>query len=296
MKWTIPAKTFFLGEYTALYGGPAIVLTTGPCFQLGLSDSTQSTIHPASPAGKLWEMTQHQTQLEWLDPYQGCGGLGASSAQFIGAYLADCYAQDKTPVIDKLLSSYFSCAWNGKGMRPSGYDVIAQGLNECVFIHRQADQVQTYPWVFSDLAFVLIHTNNKMATHEHLQSAQLPNSFTELDKIVLQAQQAFVNGDAQELIWAVSAFHRQLLNLNLVAQTTQKLIDNLQQHPQVYAAKGCGALGADIVLALVPAANVEQVRQDFQQQGCRVLATALDLYRKSALFEINPSKTLEISS
>ena len=45
---------------------------------------------------------------------------------------------------------------------------------------------------------------------------------------------------------------------------------------------------ADIVLALVPAANVEQVRQDFQQQGCRVLATALDLYRKSALFEINP--------
>ena len=38
MKWRIPAKTFLLGEYAAVAGESAIVLTTSPCFELSLAN------------------------------------------------------------------------------------------------------------------------------------------------------------------------------------------------------------------------------------------------------------------
>ena len=34
MNIVIPAKTFLVGEYLALTGGPSIILTTTPCFEL----------------------------------------------------------------------------------------------------------------------------------------------------------------------------------------------------------------------------------------------------------------------
>ncbi len=97
MKWLIPAKTFLLGEYAALAGQSAVLLTTSPCFELSLSkEAGLHGIHPDSPAGRWWkENAQSEVGLQWHDPYQGCGGLGASSAQFLGAYLASMYLQKR---------------------------------------------------------------------------------------------------------------------------------------------------------------------------------------------------------
>jgi mevalonate kinase len=296
MKWSIPAKTFLLGEYTALQGGPAIVLTTSPCFEVALTAQAGDKYHPDSPGGRWWGKTNHNHELQWHDPYKGCGGLGASSAQFIGAYLADCYLQSKSPAIEDLLSGYYECGWDGTGVRPSGYDLLAQTQSGCVFLHRQANEYKVFKWPFVELAFVLIHTQKKIATHEHLRSAQLPSSFAELTKIVLQAQQAFLHVDATQLISAVSAYHHQLMRLNLVAEHSQEAIALLKNHKHVLSVKGCGALGADVLLILVPAAKLYSVRIDLQQEGWKVLASSEDLYIKNALIENNTTKRLEISS
>nr|WP_256594408.1 hypothetical protein [Legionella pneumophila] len=56
MKWQIPAKTFLLGEYAAIAGEPAILLTTSPCFTLTLTENAKlEGIHPESPAGLWWQ-------------------------------------------------------------------------------------------------------------------------------------------------------------------------------------------------------------------------------------------------
>ena len=56
MNWCIPAKTFLLGEYVAIVGGAAIILTTTPGFEVRLVDTGDVTgIHPSSPAGLFWE-------------------------------------------------------------------------------------------------------------------------------------------------------------------------------------------------------------------------------------------------
>jgi mevalonate kinase len=46
---SVPGKTFLVGEYVALDGGPSIVLATRPCFEMKISpfqqDSTQGNHH-----------------------------------------------------------------------------------------------------------------------------------------------------------------------------------------------------------------------------------------------------------
>src|SRR4051812_39210067 len=109
MKWQIPAKTFLIGEYAALVGHSAILLTTTPCFELSLEPSEKNFIHPESPAGLWLKKQEANIKLTWKDPYQGQGGLGASSAQFLSCYLATCYLQNKTVELEQLLQAYEAC-------------------------------------------------------------------------------------------------------------------------------------------------------------------------------------------
>lgn len=280
MKWSIPAKTFLLGEYAALQDGPAIVLTTTPCFEVGLSkEQINPVIHPKSPAGLFWARAEVDAELTWHDPFQGIGGLGASSAQFLGAYLA------ATPQShfdqEALLNAYWACSWQDQqGVRPSGYDVLAQASSGCVYIHRQDKSYTSFSWPFTDLAFILLHTGDKLATHHHLQNIRLSEAMASLTSIVLSGKDAFERADSHQLLNAVSAYHQKLTGLDLVAERTQQQRANLLDDPDVLACKGCGAMGADVLLALVPSDRLLVCKKRFNLDGWAVLATSNDLYTK----------------
>jgi mevalonate kinase len=280
MKWQIPAKTFFLGEYAAITGAPAIILTTNPCFELTLTDdATLSGIHPDSPAGIYWETFADSGHgLSWYDPYDGCGGLGASSAQFLGVYLAGQYLRQQPIVRDTLLYHYWQCAWSGHGIRPSGYDVLAQSSQQCVYIHHQQAICQSYHWPFDELGFILLHTGNKLATHQHLQTLNLTMSLASLITIVESAQQAFESADSQRVIDAVNSYHEALEQMGLVASHGLQWINRLRNHADVLAIKGCGAMGSDVLLLLLPAARMLTYCHELAAQGLLVLATSDNLY------------------
>ncbi|MDF1827058.1 MAG: hypothetical protein P1U39_02130 [Legionellaceae bacterium] len=278
--WSIPAKTFLLGEYAALQGGPAIVLTTTPCFEVSLSQEQISpAIHPDSPAGLFWSSAGIEAQLTWHDPYDGIGGLGASSAQFLGAYWA---AQASTHTDQKaLLEAYWACSWQtGQGVRPSGYDVLAQASSGCVSINQHAVSA-SYAWPFKDIAFILLHTGDKLPTHHHLQDIDLTDAMAALSTLVLSGQDAFVRADSTQLIEAVNAYHQALLDLNLVAERTQQQLAHLARDHDVLACKGCGAMGADVLLVLVSSQQLLACKKRFHADGWRVLATSNDLYVKN---------------
>ncbi len=284
MKWAIPAKTFLLGEYAAIMGFPAFVLTTSPCFELSLSDDPGlHGIHPESPAGRWWlQQGFSDVGLQWHDPYQGRGGMGASSAQFFGVYLAQHYLQKKTICKTDMLDAYFQSAWQGVGMRPSGYDVLAQSLHGCVYIDGQQVKSQIYSWPFTTLAFILLHTGQKLATHHHLQALTLPGQVEQLAKIVESAKRAFELADSCHMINAVNAYHRQLLHMNLVAERSFSQIQLLQQHDDVLAVKGCGAMGADVLLLLTPKNRLESLTEHLSTMGWAILATSEALYEPCA--------------
>jgi mevalonate kinase len=282
-KWRIPAKTFLLGEYVAMTGGPAIVLTTSPCFEITLSLTSNTIdsrpIHPQSPAGLLWAKTSHVEQLNWHDPYRERGGLGASSAQFLGAYLADTYLNHQTMTQQTMLEQYFSYAWSGRGLRPSGYDVLAQLSSGCVFIHQNEKQCVSYPWPFDDIGFILIHTMQKLATHEHLRQVALPQALSSLEVVVHAAKQAFNDANSEQLINAVNTYHQTLQHMGLMASHTCAMLEELRVHFDCLAMKGCGAMGADVLLLLVSRQYLSANVVRLSQLGYTVLATSNELYQ-----------------
>lgn len=251
MFFLIPAKTFLLGEYAALQGDSAIILTTPPYFKVEqLAKKELIQIHPQSPAGLFWAETNPPYGLAFHDPYQGIGGLGASSAQFVGVYLAYAALQKREWDIAHLLSNYYRYAWNGQGLCPSGYDVVAQTKADCVYINKKNQLFETYAWPFPDLTFILIHSGHKLPTHQHLEKLTSLQETAYLSSIVDKAKQAFQTRDSALFIKCIQDYQHQLIQLNLTASHTKNLIQELQQYPDIQAIKGCGALGADILLIL----------------------------------------------
>ncbi|KTD50351.1 hypothetical protein Lqui_1676 [Legionella quinlivanii] len=285
MKWSIPAKTFLIGEYAAVIGKSAIVLTTSPCFELRINSTEEiQGIHPESPAGKWWSrQKQAGVGLSWFDPYQGQGGLGASSAQFLGAYLASCYLQKVTPTQENLLNAYFECAWSGNGLRPSGYDVLAQSNHHCVYINREQNILDCYHWPFPDIAILLLHSGKKLATHHHLQDMTLPDAIHLLPSIVEQAKTAFEHKDSQSLIDAINTYHQRLSEMGLVAEHSCQQIRDLKADKSVLAAKGCGALGADVLLIAVAAEQLNEQKIKLANEGWTIIASTEHLYAGEAL-------------
>ena len=287
MKWIIPAKTFLLGEYAALAGAPGIVLTTKPCFELTLSKQVGlEGIHPESPAGRWWrKQGEVAFGLQWFDPYLGRGGMGASSAQFLGTYLATEYLKQNRPTQAHMLAAYIECAWSLEGIAPSAYDVQAQSLSGVVYIDRQHNACQMYDWPFEDIDFVLLHTGQKLATHQHLQAMELPNHMDVLAAIVHKARIALEQSESELMVDAVNAYHHALEQMHLVAAHSLQQMDALRGRSDVLAIKGCGAMGADVLLLLVKATSTASIRLDLSQKGWTLLATSADLYRENALIK-----------
>ncbi|KTC97177.1 mevalonate kinase [Legionella erythra] len=296
MKWAIPAKTFLVGEYAAVAGGPAILLTTSPCFEMTLVEGDHHEgIHPDSPAGHWWATHRIPAKsLLWHDPYAGKGGLGASSAQFIGAYLASCGLLHVKASRQVLLEAYYQASWRGEGIRPSGYDVMAQTQHRCVYIHRQKDLLEHYDWPFKQLSFLLLHSGQKLATHYHLQRVALPHSTAKLSSIAEEARQAFIEADDDRLVNAVNDYQQQLTDLRLMAPHTLNYLQALKANNQILAAKGCGAMGADVLLLIVPSESLIDQQKKLAEDGWTVLASNHNLHTGKVLLKNNPPKTLEI--
>lgn len=280
MKWQIPAKTFLLGEYSAVAEASAIILTTTPNFELSLSDkeSLLEQIHPQSPAGILWfkEKTQGK-YLSWNDPYNGRGGLGASSAQFLACYWAVCHLNNKKPDLNSMLELYYQSSWTGKGLRPSGYDVIAQSHQGCVYINKQKNLIKAFNWPFKELSFLILHTGIKLATHHHLMETPLPAPIDYMSSLVDSAKQAFEQKNSTQLINAINDYHQILFNLNLVALHSLDIINSIEEYSEVLAIKGCGALGADTILIITKQQDLLLMKERLEAKKYLILATNNDM-------------------
>ena len=253
---SVPGKTFLVGEYLALDGGPSITLATAPCFE-GTSSlfgpRSVSGIHESSPAGKfLKSLVPTETAMpegfEFKDPHAGKGGLGASTAQFAMAYALS----RGTEAVDwrELLSAYREFAWDGQGNPPSGADLVGQWNGGVTYFDARTMDVRKLTWSFDDMGFTLIRTGSKLATHEHLKGA-IKAPFAELRAIAREAFLAFETSEGMRLIEAVQAYAHVLGQAGLTANATTDLLGEMRGHHHLFwAAKGCGAMGADVIVAL----------------------------------------------
>jgi mevalonate kinase len=261
---SVPSKTFLLGEYAVLKGLPALLLNTEPRFELHVSYAanpglSHDGIESLSPGGRF--IQDHadffkRYQLYFYDPHEQRGGFGASSAQFLLLYSLLTYGHATVELqpaqffMQDLLACYQNYSWDGRGLAPSGADVIGQLQGKLTWFDKQQFTAHSQDWPFAELRAVLIRTGNKLATHRHLaELSSIP--YQSFDKILLQAHHALQTADADGFIQAVKLYALELEQAGFVASATAALLAKLQALPYLLAAKGCGAMGADVILAIV---------------------------------------------
>lgn len=274
---SVPGKTFLAGEYLALSGGPTLVFASHPRFQLSVQNGSGKTsgLHPDSPAGKYIQKYAHyfsKFDLEFQEAYSGRGGFGASTAQFLSVYALNTWRDsawlEPQQLFDfkNLLDAYFEVAWNGEGQRPSGADLIGQLRGALTLFEKSLGRVAQLSWPFADLDFVLVHTGNKVATHEHLKELKsFDASLLALafDEIRWGLEQA----DSRKFLQGIQSYAESLQKLDFVCAPTLSLLQDLIRIPGVQAAKGCGALGADVVLVVFASGQDQQLKKYLQEKG-----------------------------
>lgn len=273
-----------IGEYVALSGGPALVCAIEPRFEFGAPSEElgpAARFHPDSPAGRLAGEINF-VPFAFKDPYEGRGGFGASTAQFIAAWRAAGNPLSETEVVWR---AYRARAGQP---RPSGADLVAQLTGEAVWVGFRDDGMALTVEAESSglLARMRVYSatrieGRKTATHEHLRSLGAegviaPALRATLRAILSGARDALSREDGVALGRAMDDYAEALHAAGLEHAEAQRDRLALRKLPGVLGVKGTGARLSDAVLVLMAAdraadADVERLDEEARGRGLEPL-------------------------
>ncbi len=333
-----------------------MVAMTRPCFEFSwtsVNHPLSHGFHPESPAGKLLNELYAERPdsrnyaISFQDPHFGKGGLGASTAEFIGSWVFEQWliseklnervrTNERTDFVEilpnhlnevvplwisdrlgsarfrDLLDRYFKYVKAG-----SGADLVSQVTGGIAVWDGAQDHMRRFEWPFSDLSMSLFKTGRKLATHEHLASSvenqrrAWPESVRErglgstrdpgfdaafeadMREWLKEAIQSLATSDADRFTASVRGTGRLLADSGRLANHSQNILDQLSDVSQVRAAKGCGAMGSDVILVLHdPGERSSQFLKQFaDENGLSFAGSETDLYGDGLVLERKGSPT-----
>lgn len=286
----VPSKTFLVGEYAVLQGAPALIATTKPFFRFSAkklaTGSQRCLFEKESPAG-CWFHQSDVLLRDWSvayhDPHAGKGGFGASGAQFVFYHALTTYLQSKrtAEVVRDVWQDFRACDGSGG----SGADVVSQLLGGITCFRAEPFEAQSGVWPFNEVGFVILRTGDKLATHAHLKTLDV-----ESDELIDASEAAvigFLENDLDRFLQGLSEFQLELHTLDLQTARSKELVDLLMTLPGVYVAKGCGAMGADTVLAVFDRSKELALMNELSKKDLLPVATSDDLAPPLSLELVN---------
>ncbi len=304
---SFPSKTFLIGEYAVLEGAPAILVNTKPHFKFFVTErkklfkgakqiDKKELFHPQSPAGQWLKKQAHLElcyDIEYQDPYLGKGGFGSSSAQFNFVYWLCDFLNRKSANLSregvkkelalreftreeevfKLWNAYRSLDF--KGQKPSGADVVSQWLGGvCVFC-TSPFSARSIKWPFLDLDFFLIRTGTTFNTYEHLQNLSMGKKFSNLCDIAQQARDSINKVDRPGFISALKEYSHRLKERGLIDKKTLGHLSFIKSLKEVIIAKGCGAMGAEVIAVFFNPKDRTSLRHSLKKEN--IIVSSKDL-------------------
>lgn len=235
--------------------GQALVLGHSPFFQFSFSTGNQSPFAQESPAGRWLQKFPTKHSIAYHDPHRGRGGFGGSGAELLAAMAA-------SEVRPWPLDPWW--VWDQtRDLGGSGADLLVQSFSRkkdpaFLWIDKQTKELsELFPHLEAKLS--IFHTGKKVPTHSHLkESFVIPKSLADL---TLEGKKAIGQNDAQALGHILRSIHQELRKANLQAEHTCRALDQLlgsAQAKAVYGAKGCGAMGSDVIVVLHNQAALEE--------------------------------------
>lgn len=227
----IPSKTFLIGEYSVLSKSKAIIIAHAPYFQCVPRQNSNWPSHPA-----VQDYINISREFAFIDPHQGQGGFGASSALIIAL------AHHLKP-----FDVVFAHSLNNKyHPNSSGADVIGQYFGNLSLINTKTHSA-TPITLAPNWAITILKTPIKVNSHQHLCNLPLYNA----DHLNTLIENYIENSnDINVAAKIINDYENVLQSHDLRHPSTIDYIKAIQNIPNVLAVKGCGALGADVLLIL----------------------------------------------
>lgn len=316
-RLSCPSKTFIIGEYAVLDGGHGVVVGTGPRFEMKFREIQQgeeSYIKGLSPQGPPMDFLRDNLeifsdfQIDMYDPHEHRGGFGWSSAQFLFLYFLKVWVENGKPHSlpeinrEEILHSFLSYSWDGEGWAPSGLDILSQLEGGLLFLQspRKVSEGKLEPiefgdyekldkWPFEEIQFCLIRTGNKIATHSHLSNLQHIGTAS-LAKLGHDVGNSLMNPNEENFIDGINSFREALREQDLVDPSSWNTQQELLSRPEVLGIKGCGALGADVLLLVL----VDELMDDFMEWAAEedylIVGNSRDIHKGLDFEKMNQSE------
>lgn len=242
----IPSKTFLLGEYGVLFGGPIVVLTHAPFFE-ARGNSCSSNFHSESPASLLMSKYGLTKDFDFFDPHDGGGGFGGSTAEVVASL------KGRVDIgVDELYNDYIKL-FSSKDVRPSGADLYSQwsesspnlkGFKISVFKNGKTSSLN---WPFKDIGLLIYKRPKKLQTHNHLN--EISKNSKDFNKLISIAENGieFLKNSDPSFFDEVNSFAKEQSRLSLLDSDAFLEVERLKKSPEVVGARACGAMGVDVV-------------------------------------------------
>lgn len=279
LVFEIPSKTFIIGEYLAINGTASMIAATEPAFFIKTIKDKTFGFHEDSPAGRLKkELGPKNVGFSVLDPHDGRGGFGRSTAEYLAVYLYQSVVNeeggDRTTQLLNSLGDFIPQyqSYSGIDYKPSGADLVAQICGGLCWYDGMNYLAEKLIWPFPGYDIFIFHTGKKLATHEHLKDLK-PNNLRELIPILLAARTSFDQQNLKVFCESLNYYYDILGELGLSDARVRESVLELRRQPQVLAAKGCGAMGMDTVIVVGQTSDAAKIKelcfdQDFQYITC----------------------------
>ncbi len=296
------------GEYLALSGGPALLVATEPCFVLNVKQqaakgyqSANTLFHIDSPAGKLIRKAPEKFEglfFKFDDPYMkaNVNGFGASTAQYLFMKMILDLGSDLWSDLQKefdfasMIQEYRELG-KTEGASPSGADFVAQFSGNMTFFERNIGRVRSMDWPFADLAVSLFATQEKIKTHEHLRTIGELQS-VEMEKALRKVESSLQSRDSIEFLQGLEEFYACIMKFGFVSDKTKSLLPKIKSMSKVKFAKGCGAMGADVI-AVFHSPNELNV-SDVEMLGLKFVSSSKNLAsKKQIMLEHQPDSVVQ---
>ena len=204
--------------------------------------------------------------------------------------------------LKKIRQKYLELVRPTSGPSPSGADLLGQLQGGLVELNIQSGKIQKHSWPFVDLQVYFFATGKKQATHEHLKKLTLSHvtnneksgavssnkseeksgtelressgdKLTELTRIYRRAIESFHQRDEKSFISAISDYHNELEKLGWVTPETLAWLVDLKKVDGVCTAKGCGAMGADVIAVIAQTSKAQEVIRASEKLGLKYIGS-----------------------
>lgn len=262
-----PAKTFILGEYSVLDGGPAVLINTAPRFRCVFSKDSQAkplSFPKKSPVSQWASGHQEEFKdlsLKWTDPFQGKGGLGFSSAQFNMLYGYSLMRQGVS--LDQISPQKIWRVYREmefEGWIPSGADVVSQWVGGVCLFQQNPLRVRSLMLPLPSIECLIVRTGERLNTYEYLKDLKLKD-VSALKNLAQEGVIALESGDEKSFLKIVNEYGLALSDQGFVTEHTKNILQELQTFKEIKALKGCGAMGAEMIIIFYKKEQDENLRK-----------------------------------